>query len=271
LTRKNKDAVILEHVTIQRNGRDILHDISWNVETGTSCAVIGPNGAGKSTLIAVISGYLWPREGHVTVLGNRYGRVDISRVRKRIGIVAPSRIPSIPPWMTVREVVASGFFGTIVIPPREGISPSRKRRIEEKISVVGMDEMANKRFLEISTGEKMRALLCRAMIAEHELLLLDEPTAGLDLSARVAVIKSLEKTLREKNPPTLVIVSHHLEELPKCIRDVLLLREGRMISGGTAKEVLTSENLSRTYGCRVAVHCEQERYYTRVKNEEWEI
>ena len=271
MKRQNEKAVVLENVTVRRSKRDILKDITWGVTAGTNCAVIGANGAGKSTLIAVISGYMWPMQGSVSVLGNHYGNVEISRVRKRIGIVAPSRVPEIPRWMSLRKVVSSGLFGSLIVPPRISISEEDETRVEEKLGIVGLSDSRDKRMDEISTGERMRVLLARAMVAKHDLLLLDEPTAGLDLGARVAVVKALESMHRGEYPPTMIIVSHHLDELPAPLDGVLMLKQGEIVSRGPAAEVLTDDNLSRTFDCRVEVTKDNGHYSARVRREEWDL
>lgn len=264
-------AVSLEGVCFSREGREILKDIVWSVGRGECAAIVGANGAGKSTLLALLAGYLWPQEGSVSVLGETFGEIEIARVRERIGVIAPSRLPEIPPWMTVAEIIASGFFGTIVIPPREKISRKKWKSVAEMLRVVGLEERAEESFGELSTGEKMRTLLARAMIARHDLLLLDEPTAGLDLRARVAVIRTLEQLHQRQERPAIIMVTHHLEDLPQSVKKVLLLKQGRIYAQGNAKDVLTSKNLSAVFDCKVEVARRSGHYYTIVRAEEWDL
>ena len=274
LSDKNREminAVILDQVTVKRGGNLILQDISWEASSGKCHAVIGPNGAGKSTLIALIAGYLWPTNGTVTVLGGTYGRVSIQDIRKRIGLVAPSRVPETPWWMKVRDVAASGFFGTIVIPPGEDLTPRQREKVASELEAAGLTGLEDKQFGKLSTGERMRTLLARAMVAGHELLLLDEPTAGLDLGARVAVVKSMEKMIAGDHPPTVIIVSHHLEELPSPLHSALVLKEGKVIAEGDAGKTLTSKNLSEAYNCGVEVNFCDGHWTTTVNSSEWKL
>ena len=264
-------AVCFQGVSLSRGKRRILDDITWHVERGECRAVLGPNGAGKSTLIAVIAGYIWPQEGRVHVLGQLYGTVEIARVRGRIGIVAPSRIPETPWGMTVEEVVASGLFSTTILPPRAETGPSEKNRSAAVVDASGLASHGNRPFGELSTGEKMRALIARALVAGHDLLLLDEPTAGLDLGARTAVIRLLERIQKEPDPPTMIIVSHHLSEMPAVLQGVLLLREGRIVAEGAPEKVLTSDNLSAAYDCRVNVVRHAGHWYAHVDDAEWRL
>ena len=138
--------------------------ISFNVEEGEIVTLIGANGAGKSTLLALIAGYIWAQEGSVQVLGETFGEIEIARLRERIGVIAPSRLPEIPPWMTVAEIVASGFFGTIILPPRESVSRKRWKSVYGMLRTAGLEERAQELFGELSTGEKMRTLLALSLI-----------------------------------------------------------------------------------------------------------
>ena len=151
------------------------------VAPGGCCAILGPNGSGKSTLLAVLSGYVWPTSGTVCIGGQRYGQVDLAFVRRTIGLIEPSRSPAFDERMSVRDVVATGLFGTIRLPLHEEISSEAKDRIEAEIGSFGLDGLANDAFSQLSTGEQMKVLLARAMIGQPRLLLLDEPTAGLDM------------------------------------------------------------------------------------------
>jgi len=262
-------AVSLEGVCFSREGREVLKDITWSVGQGECAAIVGANGAGKSTLLALIAGYIWAQEGSVQVLGETFGEIEIARLRERIGVIAPSRLPEIPPWMTVSEIVASGFFGTIILPPRESVSRKRWKSVYGMLRTAGLEERAQELFGELSTGEKMRSLLARAMIARHDLLLLDEPTAGLDLHARVAVIKTLESLHQRERRPAIIMVTHHLEDLPRTIQKILLLKNGSIYAQGDAEAALTSKNLSAVFDCKVEVARRSGHYYTIVSAEEW--
>ncbi len=268
--RKNK-IVILKNVSVKVNGKEILSSINWSVDKGNCCAIVGPNGSGKSTLLAIISGYIWPTLGKVTVFGEDFGEIDIFEIRKNIGIVCPSRIPEIHNFMLVKMVVATGLFGTITIPPYSIIKEKQWKKVVKKLSIVGLKSYQNKRFAELSTGEQMRVLIARALVGNPKLLLLDEPTAGLDLGARVAIIKTLEKLKQLASPPTIIIASNHIEELPSTIENILLIKKGKIITQGNPYDVLTSENLGRTFDCNVNVFHENGHFYTRISQKEWKL
>ena len=269
---ENKKCLIeLRNVSVIRDEKTILSDINWRVKKGESCAVIGANGAGKSTLLSVIAGYMWATDGQVKVMGDEYGKVDLSEVREKLGMLGGSRIPAFPHWMSVEDVVATGFYGTIVLPPYEEITKVQEKKILKKLAIMGMEDFVYESFKDLSTGEQIRVLLARALAAKHELLLLDEPTAGLDLKARVSIIKALERLLKTKNPPAIVVVTHHLAELPGKLDSVMLLKNGKIFAQGKADAILTSKNLSHAYDCKVDVEIRNSRYTTVVHADEWKL
>lgn len=256
----------LEDVSVLRRGRPILAGISLHVEAGGCCAILGPNGSGKSTLVSVLSGYTWPSSGVVAVAGQVFGRVDLARVRLGIGLIEPSRSPAFDEQMHVREVIATGLFGTIRLPFHQKIGPAQWRRVEAEIELLGLDALKDSVFAQLSTGEQMKTLLARAMVADAGLLLLDEPTAGLDMGARAACVGVLERLLNRPQHPTVLIVSHHLDELPCRVDQVILLKQGTVFAAGAADQVLTSDRLSRLFGCRVEVFMSNGRYVASVSD-----
>ena len=262
----NAHAVYLENVNVVRRGHSILAGICLQVAPGACCAILGPNGSGKSTLLAVLSGYIWPTSGVVRIGDRAYGAVGLALVRRTVGVIEPSRSPAFDERMCVRDVVATGLFGTIRLPFHEEI-PSRARdRIEEEIGSFGLSGLADDDFAQLSTGEQMKALLARAMIGRPQLLLLDEPTAGLDMGARAACIGVLDRLLSRADHPTIVMISHHLDELPRSVGQIVLLKQGRVLGDGPPEAMLTSENLSRLLGCRVEVFRNDGRYVAGVSD-----
>jgi iron complex transport system ATP-binding protein len=228
---------------------------------------LGPNGSGKSTLLAVLSGYMWPTSGVVRIGGQTYGQVELALVRRGIGLIEPSRSPMFDERMSVREVMATGLFGTICLPLHEEVSSEAWDRVENEIRSFGLAGLANDAFSQLSTGEQMKALLARAMIGKPRLLLLDEPTAGLDMGARAACIGALDRLLSRSDRPTVVMISHHLDELPHSLDQVVLLKQGRVFGDGPPAAVLTSEKLSRLLNCRVEVVKSNGRYVASVQEE----
>jgi iron complex transport system ATP-binding protein len=235
------------------------------VAPGACCAVLGPNGSGKSTLLAVLSGYVWPSRGTVRIGGQVYGEVDLALVRRTIGLIEPSRSLAFDERMSVREVVATGLFGTIRLTLREEIPSKVWNRIAAEIGSFGLDGLADDAFSQLSTGEQMKVLLARAMIGQPRLLLLDEPTAGLDMGARAACIGAIDRLLNRPRHPTVVIISHHLDELPRSVSQIVLLKHGSVFGDGSPDALLTSDKLSRLLDCRVEVFQSNGRYVASVE------
>ncbi len=262
----NAHAIHLENVSVVRWGRPILAGISLRVAPAACCAILGPNGSGKSTLLAILSGYEWPTGGTVRIGGQAYGEVDLTLVRRTIGLIEPSRSPAFDERMSVRDVVATGLFGTIRLPFHEEIPSQAWDRIEDEIGSFGLGGLADDGFAQLSTGEQMKVLLARALIGEPRLLLLDEPTAGLDMGARAACIGALDRLLNRADHPTVVMISHHLDELPRSVDQVVLLKHGGVFGDGSPETTLTSENLSRLLECRVEVFKNDGRYVASVSD-----
>jgi iron complex transport system ATP-binding protein len=261
----NAHTVRLDGVSVVRWGRPILSDISLEIAAGRCCAILGPNGSGKSTVLAVLSGYVWPTSGAVSIGGQTYGQVDLARIRRSIGLIETSRCPAFDERMSVRDVVATGLFGTIRLPLHEEISSEAWGRIEAEIQGFGLGGLKNEAFSQLSTGEQMKTLLARAMMAQSRLLLLDEPTAGLDVGARAACIGGIDRLLNRPRHPTVVIITHHLDELPHLVDQVILLKNGAVFGDGPPDEILTSDRLSRLWDCRVEVIKNNGRYVASVQ------
>jgi iron complex transport system ATP-binding protein len=259
------DAIELTNVTLTRWGRTSLQGIDLVVETGTCCAILGPNGSGKSSLLAVLSGYLWPSTGSVTVDGQRYGRVNLAAVRRKIGSVEPSRAPKFDENMRLQEMVATGLFGTIMLPLNREVTDDQWPRVRAELASVGLGEIAKQMYGSLSSGEQMKALLARAMVSDPRLLLLDEPTVGLDMGSRAACVDVLSHLIERADPPTIVIVSHHLDELPRGVRKVVLMKDGRIAGDGTPDELLASGPLSDLFDCHVDVLNNDGRFIADVR------
>jgi iron complex transport system ATP-binding protein len=260
-----KPIISLKNVTVLRDDIKILSDINLQIMQGQCCAVIGPNGAGKSALAAVLSGYLWPQSGSVRVLNQIYGQVDLQNVRRKIGLIEPSRIPQFDETMTVREVVATGLFGTIVLPPDKKITKQQWKRVDSQISFFRLKKQKSTEIGVLSTGEQSKVLIARAMITQPKMLILDEPTRGLDMGNRAIVAKVLNKLHKQKNPPTMIIISHHLDELPKSPDWIVLLKKGKILQQGKPQNVLTSSNLSKTFDCKIEILKNKGAYLASVR------
>ena len=263
-------AIELKGVGVARAERWILQNINWSVPSGACAAILGPNGSGKSTLARLLSGYIWPTVGEVWVDGQHFGETDLNELRQSIRLVQPAGPYDVDPELTSLEVVLTGLSGTIGL--FETASQEQTEQAESLLARVGLRAVADHRYSTLSSGERVRALIARALVRRPKLLLLDEPTAGLDLLAReqvLATVQSLATADASHEPPTIVMITHHVEELAPSTSHVLLLREGEIAGNGSPAQVLTSETLSRTYRCPVQVHVEQGRYYVRVDPGEW--
>jgi iron complex transport system ATP-binding protein len=259
------NAIELRNVGVVRNGSRILSDVDLSVAAGDCCAILGPNGSGKSSLLAVLSGYLWPSTGTVAIDGQVYGRVVLANVRRSIGLIEPSRIPAFSARMCVREVVATGLFGTIMLPLHRDVESSQWQCVDEELVSVGMDTLGDRAYGDLSSGEQMKTLLARAMVARPRILLLDEPTVGLDMGSRASCIGALDRLMERAEPPTVVIVSHHLDELPRAVNRVALMKNGRIVELGAPRELLTSTHLSTLFDCRVDVLENDGRFIASVR------
>ncbi|HYW78582.1 MAG TPA: ATP-binding cassette domain-containing protein [Thermoguttaceae bacterium] len=259
------NAIELRNVGVVRRGNAILSDVTLAVEGGTCCAILGPNGSGKSSLVALLAGYLWPSVGTVAVGGEVFGRVNLSRLRRRIGLIEPSRAPKFDPRTAVRDVAATGLFGTIMLPIHEDVADEQWHRVDAELDSVGLGAIIERAYGDLSSGEQMKTLLARALVANAKILLLDEPTVGLDMGSRAICIGVLDRLLDRPDPPTVVIVSHHLDELPRAVDKVVLLKAGVVVEQGAPDDVLTSVRLSELFDCRVEVFKNHGRFVAGVQ------
>jgi len=238
-------------VDLVRDDRLLLDQVSVTIRAGEHWALLGPNGAGKSTLLHIMATYVYPTRGHVEVLGHRLGRVDVFSLRPWIGHVSPHH--RVDPHRTVQEVVLTGVTGTIQLVQRRETSTAELARAALVTELMGLGGRDDAAWQVLSQGERGRALIARALMAQPRLLLLDEPAAGLDVAGREQLLTSLDD-LRSRLPDlATVLVTHHLEELPVSTTHALLLRGGRTVASGPADEVLTTELATACFGHPVAV------------------
>ena len=238
-------------VDLVRDDRLLLDQVTVTIRAGEHWALLGPNGAGKSTLLQIMATYMYPTRGHVHVLGHRLGRVDVFSLRPWIGHVSPHH--RVDPHRTVRDVVLTGVTGTIQLVQRRETSAAELARAALMTELMGLGGRDDAQWRVLSQGERGRALIARALMAQPRLLLLDEPAAGLDVAGREQLLTSLDD-LRERQPDlATVLVTHHLEELPASTTHALLLRGGRTMAAGPAEEVLTTELATACFGHPVEV------------------
>ena len=252
----------LSHVSVVRPGKFLLSDVSWRVEPGERWVVIGANGAGKTTLMQIIGAALYPTTGEAEVLGSKLGEVDVFDLRTRIGFAGASVADRIPPTESVLDAVMSAAHGVLGRwnEAYEGLDEDRAVQI---LSELGIGRLLERTFGTLSEGERKRTLIARALMTDPELLLLDEPGAGLDLGAREDLLSSLETLATAPEAPVLILVTHHVEEIPRGFTHVLMLRDGAVIANGPIPETLTAENLGRTFGMRLELTHSDGRYAAR--------
>jgi iron complex transport system ATP-binding protein len=250
----------LSGVGVRRGGEDILADVSLTLERRDHLTVLGPNGAGKTTLLRVLSTYLFPTRGEATVLGTTFGRGDLRELRHRIGFVSVGLDPLMHERAAVLPLVAVARRGGLWPPPGILDDLDVRQAAERALVRVGATHLADRRVDTLSQGERQRVRIARALATDPELLLLDEPFAGLDLGGREALLVDVERLLADPDGPTVVMVTHHLEELPTSITSALLLRDGRRLASGSADDVLTDAAVSATFGIDVEVRRQAGRW-----------
>ncbi|MBC7357285.1 MAG: ABC transporter ATP-binding protein [Desulfacinum sp.] len=253
--------ISLEEVDFVRSRKEILRRISWRVEPGQHWAVVGANGSGKTTLLLLLAGYLWPTRGAVTVLGKTFGQVDLRELRKSIGWVGSFLQERIPPGQRPLDLIVGGKFASIGVfdTPTEA-DYEKARRLARRL---GCDHVLESPYGVLSQGEKQRMLIARALMCDPRLLILDEPCSGLDVVAREHLLATLDTLGSSPDGPTLVLVTHHLEEITPAFSHVLLLKDGRCLAHGPKDGVLTAENLQEAFGLPMHVERRGGRYWAR--------
>jgi iron complex transport system ATP-binding protein len=253
----------LRHVSFERDDRLILDDVSWHVRDREHWAIVGANGAGKTTLLQLVCGALWPTSGEVYVLGRHYGQVDLRELRKRIGWFSAALERQVSPSDLPRNLVVSGKFASIGL-QFDRPTAADYRRADELLDFLGCAAIARQAFATLSQGERQKVLLCRALMPRPDLLILDEPCTGLDLASRERLLESIEKLGRDSRGPTLLMVTHHIEEIVPAVARTLLLKDGRIAAQGPKDEVLRGPVLSAALGVTVHVRQARDRFWVRL-------
>ncbi|MFE6921692.1 ABC transporter ATP-binding protein [Nocardia sp. NPDC057663] len=253
----------LDEVTFRREGKKIIDGISLTVRAGEHWALLGPNGAGKSTLLGFCGAVTFPTTGTVRVLGEQFGRVELARLRRSIGHVNP-RHP-LRYALTVREVVLTGITGTIDTPMRWTPTADDLAGADAIIDTLGLSGKAEDVWPTLSQGERGRTLIARALISGPRVLLLDEPSTGLDLAAREQLLTTID-TLDQSHPEVAsVLVTHHLEELPSSTTHALLIAGGHTVAAGPAADVITTDHVSTAFDHPIDVRYDQGRWSARAR------
>ncbi len=251
-----------ENVNFRRPSRPILSDVSWRIDPNQHWVLLGANGSGKTTLLRILTGYEWPSSGTVRVLGEQFGQCDIPRLRTRIGWVSSAEQALLSGWDRAIDIVASGLDAAMTL--YRMIEPDEWKRAEDSLAAVGASTVARQRYDTLSQGEQQRVLIARALINRPRLLVLDEPCAGLDPAARERFLADLTTMTNRPDAPAVLLVTHHVEEILPWMSHVLLLKNGRVAAAGRVAEVLNSQTLGETFGCRCDLAGSNGRYHLKI-------
>ena len=259
----NEDAVLqMQDVTVQRGTKILLDSVDWTVELDERWVMLGANGAGKTTLLQIAAAQLHPSDGIVYILGERMGAVDLFELRPRIGLTSAALAQRIPNRELVGDIVISAGY-SVIGRWREAYGRTDRRRAARILAQLGVGHLRDRQFGTLSEGERKRVQIARALMTDPELMLLDEPAAGMDLGGREDLLRRLTRLARRADAPASVLVTHHVEEIPVGTTHALLLRDGMVIASGLISDTLTDETLSQTFGLPVLLERIAGRYYAR--------
>jgi len=254
--------VELAGVTIVRGDSRLVDGIDWTIDEADRWVVIGPNGAGKTTLLQVLAAQLHPTSGVAGLLGEVLGAVDVFELRPRIGLTSAALADRLPKSERVSDVVVSASYAVLGrwIEEYDELDHERAAAL---LTELGIGHLADRTFGTLSEGERKRVQIARALMTDPELMLMDEPAAGLDLTGREQLVRSLSAIATAVGAPAMVLVTHHVEEIPPGFTHALLLKQGRIVAAGPMDEALTAENLSETFDLALTLKQEDGRYTAR--------
>jgi iron complex transport system ATP-binding protein len=252
----------LADVTVRRGEATLIEGVDWTVEEDERWVVLGPNGAGKTTLLQVASAQIHPTSGVVGILGEVLGTVDVFELRPRIGLTSAAIAEKIPRGERVHDVVVSASYA-VIGRWREHYDQLDHQRANELLTELGAGHLADRTFGTLSEGERKRVQIARSLMTDPELLLLDEPAAGLDLGGREDLVSTLSVLAMDEASPATILVSHHVEEIPPGFTHAMLMRGGRVVAAGPLEHVMTEEIVSATFGMPLQLTHEDERWAAR--------
>lgn len=251
--------VSIKELGVSRGGTAILNKLNWEVQPGENWVILGANGSGKTTLLSCITGYVTPSAGQIEVLGKQYGKYDWRDLRKEIGLVSSSIRHLIEDDQTAVDIVASGRDAALNLWHSAG--GELRSEALRALSEVECSMLAKRPWAYLSQGERQRVLIGRALVAKHQILILDEPCAGLDPVAREKFLEFLGRLAATQNTPNLVLVTHHVEEILPCFDRALILKRGAALACGEIAKVISSPNLTEAFGAPIQVKKRDGRYY----------
>ncbi|MDR3107218.1 MAG: ABC transporter ATP-binding protein [Bifidobacteriaceae bacterium] len=248
-----------EDVCVTRARKTILDGLNWTVREGEHWVLLGPNGAGKTTALQIAATRLFPSLGRAYILGRQLGRVDVFELRPRVGFASAALAERIPPGERVSDAVVTGAYG-VTGRWRETYETADEARARDLMAAFGVLELEERLFGTLSEGERKRTQIARALMADPEILLLDEPSAGLDLGGREELVGALAELASDPRSPVMVLVTHHLEEIPPGFTNAALMAGGRLTAAGPLAETLTDANLSATFRMPLRVSANGQRW-----------
>jgi iron complex transport system ATP-binding protein len=256
------DVLKFSEVSLRRENNEILRDFSWTVNAGERWVILGPNGAGKTTVLTLAAARMHPTTGTVSILGQDLGETDTQDLRIRVGLSSAALADHIPGHESVSDVVMTAAHG-VTGRWNEEYEGVDEERADALLAAFGMRQFARREFWTLSEGERKRVQIARALMSDPELLLLDEPAAGLDLAGREELLAALTELAGDRRSPAMVLVTHHVEEVPRGFTHALLMRQGAEVAQGPLVQTLTSKNLSEAYDMHVELHSEGGRWTAR--------
>jgi iron complex transport system ATP-binding protein len=259
-----REVLDLIGVSVVRDGATLLDEVTWTVREGERWVILGPNGAGKTTLLQIAGARMHPTRGSATILGERLGQVDVFELRPRIGLSSAAFAESLPAHENVGDVVLTAAYA-IAGRWREQYDTTDHRRSGDLLAAFGVRHLADRTFGTLSEGERKRVQLARSLMTDPEIVLLDEPAAGLDLAGRETLVRDLAELAGDKRSPVLVLVTHHVEEIPPGFTHALLIRQGRVVAAGPLAETVTADTLAATFDVPLDVEQVGNRYAARLR------
>jgi iron complex transport system ATP-binding protein len=254
----------LEEISVRRGDKIILGPLSWQVLEGQRWVVLGPNGAGKTTLLQICASLIHPTTGKIEILGQQLGKVDVFELRTRIGLTSSALVEQLPSDELVIDAVLTAAYA-VLGRWQEKYDLWDESRAMALLTALGVRELGDRSFGTLSEGEKKRVQIARALMADPELLLLDEPASSLDLGGREDLLKRIEVFAKDPLAPATVIVTHHIEEIPSGTSHALLLKDGQVVASGEVNRVISDENLSSAYGIPISVQSQNGRFFARAR------
>lgn len=255
----------IANVSWKRQDKKVLHNINWEVKHGEHWAVLGLNGSGKTSLLNMVNGYIWPSSGEVSVLGNKFGETDLQELRKTIGWISFSLGEKMNGRQSAEDIVISGKFASVGI----GLDLDQPNEFDfEKamglMTLLDVEYTYGQPYEKCSQGEKQKLLIARALMADSKLLILDEPTNGLDFIAREELLNTIEHIAKQENAPTIILVTHHMEEILPIFSHTLILKDGTTFAKGEREEILTSKNMTALYKRNIQIDWRSNRAWMKL-------